>query len=66
MKINIFFWGMEKIKQNLKKSLTKTTKNILFKIEHLIHLTKKEKNEFGFFCMFKCFYVHDKKLTFNK
>jgi len=37
-------------------------KNILFKIEHLIHLIKKGKNiNFDFFvCLF--FYVHDKKV----
>jgi hypothetical protein len=39
-----FFLGMEKFQQ---KKLTKRTNNVLFKIEHLIHLTKKgEKNQF--------------------
>jgi hypothetical protein len=44
---------MEKIQQIffIKKSLTKRTKNILFKIEHLIHLTKKGKKMNLDFCV---------------
>ncbi len=47
--MNIFFLGNGKNStQKLHfQNLTKRTKNILFKIEHLIHLTKKKKkNEF--------------------
>jgi len=44
------------------KNLTKRKKTILFKIEHLIHLTKKGNNEFWFFYVSKCFYVHDNKV----
>jgi len=49
---------MEKFKH---KNLTKRT-SILFKIEHLIHLTKKGKKiNIDFFFVFKFSYVHDKK-----
>jgi hypothetical protein len=56
----IFLWGMENFQH---KNLTKRTKHILFKIEHLIHLT--ERGEIYFFwllCVSKFFYVHDKKV----
>ncbi len=46
IKINIY-WGNGKIST---QNLTEKTKNILFKIEHLIHLTKKGKKiNFDFF-----------------
>jgi hypothetical protein len=63
MKINIFLGNGRNSK--FKKKMFNLKK--LFKIEHLIHLTiKKKENEFGFLCVFKCFYVNAKNLIFNK
>jgi hypothetical protein len=48
------------------KKLTERT-NILFKIEHLIHLTKKGKKiNFDFFVCLNFLMYMTKKLTFNK
>jgi hypothetical protein len=46
--MNVIFLGMKKIStQKMKiENLTKRSNNILFKTEHLIHLTKKGKNTF--------------------
>ncbi len=69
IKTNIFFWGMEKFqhKNFILRNLIEKTKNILFKIEHLIHLTKKGKKiNFDFFVCLNFFMYMIKKLTFNK
>ncbi len=42
------------------KNLIERTKNNLFKIEHLIHLTKKGIFFYFFVCVI-CFCLHDKK-----
>jgi hypothetical protein len=49
------------MKKNYLKNLIERTKKILFKIEHLMNLTKKGKKiNFDFFVS-KFFYVHDYK-----
>jgi hypothetical protein len=48
------------------KNLTKRTKDILFTIEHLIHLIKKEKKRILIFLCLNFFMCMIKKLMFNK
>jgi hypothetical protein len=60
---------MKKIQQKniILKILKERTNNILFKIEHLIHLTKKGKKiKFDFCVSLDYFYVHDKKVDICK
>ncbi len=67
IKINIFLgeWKNFNTKFNI-KNLTERTKNILFKIEHLIHLTRiGEKMSFDFFVCLNFFTYMIKKLMFK-
>jgi hypothetical protein len=50
IKIIIFFLGIENFHHKNLKIIF-----FWFKIEHLIHLTKKKKNQFWFCCMSKFF-----------
>jgi hypothetical protein len=49
----IIFWGMEKFQH---KNLVERTNNILFKTEHLIHLTNNNIN-FFFLCLIFLMYM---------
>ncbi len=53
-------------KKIIKKNLIESTKNILFKIEHLIHLTKKGKKSILIFLCLNFFMYMIFKMMFKK